>query len=427
MLRKLLLAAVMLLAPPVAAQDTFKPGLPITDTNPAPRKNMCWSGTAYVICPTAGTTPRPSGASADQVQGTSATGAAPVGNPDSIAGIDINGATRPIRTTVAGAPLLGSNGTLADGINLSVASGIDVAGTYRPLGAASMVFNGSGFFYSRDGNSASGTSGTGLLGVANLGWDGLAYRRFRTLVDGSQVVAEIDGGAVTVTPLTAAGVLFSVQTTGYAGVSYITNTGWSGSTIQFEGSNDSTTGTDGLWVTIGAQIIANATPGGSTQSAGAAFFLPAVTTWVRARVSAYTSGTIGGSAALRSLAPFSTNNTINNNKALWFTESNGTVSVATGTNLNGLSRDTGVAGSDYRYANWSCFANPTVSSTGALLVAQGSLDNSNWVTTQVVAAATAGQASTTQNGIFFRYNRCMFNNTGGGAATNVYLNGRYSE
>jgi hypothetical protein len=344
MLRKLLLAAVMLLAPPVAAQDTFKPGLPITDTNPAPRKSMCWSGTAYVICPTAGTTPRPTGASSDQVQGTAAQGAQATGNPNTTAGVDSTG----------------------------------------------------------------------------------AVKRFRTLPDGTQIIVDIDLTPVTVTPLASTGVLWSAATTGYAGVSYMTNTGWSGSTITFEGSNDSTDGTNGTWGGLTVQILGSATPTTQTQSPGAAFFIPAMTTYVRARVTAFSTGTVGGSAFLRSLAPMPVSNTINNNKSLWFTEANN-IAVAIGANQNGTTRDTGVAAADYRYANWSCFVNPSVSSAGALLVAQGSLDNTTWVTTQAVSAAVAGQASTTQNGIFFRYNRCMFNNTGGASATNIYMMGRYSE
>jgi hypothetical protein len=244
--------------------------------------------------------------------------------------------------------------------------------------------------------------------------------------NGAAVIWEADGAPITVTPVSAAGVLFSAQTNGYAGVSYVSNSGWSGSTIAFEGSNDSTDGTNGTWVSVGSQVVNTGIPVTQTQSPGTAFFIPALTSYVRARVSAFSSGPVGGAALLRSYSPFTQANTVNNNKSIWYTEANN-VAVAIGANQNGSSRDTGVAGSDYRYANWSCFANPTASSSGALLVAQGSLDNTTWVTTQSAPASTAGQASTTQNGIFFRYNRCMFNNTAGGAATNVYLMGRYSE
>jgi hypothetical protein len=397
-----------------APDGTDRPILATTDGR------LLTSGTA---------TARPTGAGADQVQGTDANGTAPTGNPQLVAGWDGTN-VRTIRTSANGSVAISGAAAVPDGTGMSAGAGIvDAAtGITRPLSANSMVYNGVGnFYYQRDANSASGTTGNGLLGVGSLGWDGTAYRRFRTLADGSQVVSDMDGGPVTVTPLTAVGVLFSVPTTGYAGVSYVTNTGWSGSTINFEGSNDSTDGTNGSWTGISVQIVGSSTPTTQTQSSGAAFFIPAYTTYVRARVSAYASGTIGGAAALRSFAPLTQSATINNNKSLWYTESSNAASVAIGANLNGSTRDTGVAAADYRYANWSCFANPAVSSTGALLVAQGSLDNITWVTTQVVSAATAGQASTTQNGIFFRYNRCMFNNTAGSAATTVFLMGRYSE
>lgn len=52
MLRQILLAAALLLAPAAAlAQDgVYRPGLPTTDTNPPPSKCVVWSGTAYVPC-----------------------------------------------------------------------------------------------------------------------------------------------------------------------------------------------------------------------------------------------------------------------------------------------------------------------------------------------------------------------------------------
>lgn len=84
-MRALKIFALLLLMPfsVAQAQTTFQPGAPVSDTNPAPRKNMCWTGSAYAVCAATGGT----GASASQVQGNVASGATDSGNPVKVGGV----------------------------------------------------------------------------------------------------------------------------------------------------------------------------------------------------------------------------------------------------------------------------------------------------------------------------------------------------
>jgi hypothetical protein len=50
MFRSLLMLAALALMPATAAAQTYRPGQPQTDTNPAPFKCLVWNGTAYVNC-----------------------------------------------------------------------------------------------------------------------------------------------------------------------------------------------------------------------------------------------------------------------------------------------------------------------------------------------------------------------------------------
>jgi hypothetical protein len=91
--RFLILLGALVLPAQAIAQDAFKPGLNITDTNPAPEKAMCWTGGAWAPCGVGNPMqvqgqPWPTGASANQIQGTGQSGNAPVGNPNFIAGWD---------------------------------------------------------------------------------------------------------------------------------------------------------------------------------------------------------------------------------------------------------------------------------------------------------------------------------------------------
>jgi hypothetical protein len=98
--------------------------------------------------------------------------------------------------------------------------------------------------------------------------------------------------AIAVTPLTAVGNLFSVDTTGYASVSYQSSTGWAGA-IAIEGSNDNVN-----WIGVFGVDTNNTGNIQSITAANRGFIIPTVTRYIRLRVSTYTSGTIGGSANL---------------------------------------------------------------------------------------------------------------------------------
>jgi len=362
MFRKMILAAALLCAPAAAAQDAFRPGAPPIDSNPPPHKVMCWTGVAYAACTPANPLPvmttQRGGADSNQVQGTTPTGSAPIGNP-----------------------LPG--GCLAT----------------SPAAAATVAI---------------GTTA-----------------RVRCLPDGTQIVVDIDGSPVSVTPVTAAGVIFSTPTTGYAGVSFQTGTASNGGTWNFQGSNDSTDGVNGNWVSINAQQL-NSSATSATQTPSAGFFIPAVMTYVRVNVTGTLTSAVGGIAVLRSLAPLPTviqNQTINNNKMIYWNEIvNGAVAVG-GTVQN--SRDTGVgSGGEYRYVQFTCQLNsgPTASSTLSLSL-QGSTDNTNWINYIAPIPVTAANTYIQQTiRMTFRYNRCrLFNDTGGTATTGTSLSTQFGE
>jgi hypothetical protein len=338
------------------------------------------------------------GAAATQTQGSSANGAAPTGNPNLVSGWD--GTTVRTLSTDSGGQVRVIGTVTAAGVTGNVASAATDSGNPVKIG---------------------GVASTGLPTAVTAGQRVNAW--FTT--NGAQVVSDADGAPVTVTPLAAVGTLFTTQTTGYAGVSFITTAGWSGSTIIFEGSNDSTTGTDGLWVPISAQIVASASPTSQTQSPSTSFFIPAYATWVRARVSTFSTGTVSGAARLRSYAPLTQTATVSNIKAIAYTEVSN-VALAASTSTTRTSRDVGASsGASVNYAHFSCFANPSVASTGAQLVMLGSNDNTNFTTVLSIPAASALPVSLEAR-MFFRYNACRFDN-GTVAQTNLYVSSQIGE
>lgn len=50
MLRPMILFVAAALCAPASAQDAYRPGLPPTDSNPAPQKTMCWDGARWRAC-----------------------------------------------------------------------------------------------------------------------------------------------------------------------------------------------------------------------------------------------------------------------------------------------------------------------------------------------------------------------------------------
>lgn len=174
-------------------------------------------------------TSRPTGTSAGQVQGTNPNGTTDIGNPVTVAGSDgtntrtlrtdadgrmqVEGGVasgnadsgRPVKTggyASGGIPGTVGNGqrvndwnaltgakvfspgsaTLGYGLSLTASPSLvqDANGSARPLGVIGMVTDGANGVFQRDANTASGTTGTGLLGVGNLGFDGTNWRAMRT-------------------------------------------------------------------------------------------------------------------------------------------------------------------------------------------------------------------------------------------------------
>jgi len=135
---------------------------------------------------TSGTaTARPTGTSADQVQGVDANGTPTTANPQLVAGSDGTN-TRTIRTDTTGQLLLGNN---------SLGNNDGEGATNRTRVRATLdVFDGTAYNRARDANTASGTTGTGLLGVGNLGFDGTNWRALLTAANGSMIVRGENGG-----------------------------------------------------------------------------------------------------------------------------------------------------------------------------------------------------------------------------------------
>jgi len=236
-----------------------------------------------------------------------------------------------------------------------------------------------------------------------------------------QTFRELDGEVVPVTPGSTSGaVLFSATTSGFAGISFQTGTAANGATWNFQGSNDSTDGTNGNWFAINAQQL-NGGAVANTQTASAGFFLPAGPLYVRVTVTGTITAATGGFAIKRSMAPFPvtlSNQTINNNKMLYWNElTNGSIAVG-GAVSN--ARDMGVgSGGEYRYPRMACFLSTgSVASATLTLTPAGSTDNVNWVPYAApIAATNANTVYPFETRIFFRYNRCRADNGLGGTAT----------
>jgi hypothetical protein len=129
-------------------------------------------------------------------------------------------------------------------------------------------------------------------------FNGTTYDRQRSgVLTGSALVQPIDGATGTGS-VSSAAVLFSLDTAGYAGVSVLATAMPAGNVVTFEGSNDNTN-----WTTVLAQSTGNSgyPPSATAMAIGVpAWFIPAVTRYIRARVSTYASGTISVAYALRS-------------------------------------------------------------------------------------------------------------------------------
>ena len=145
---------------------------------------------------------------------------------------------------------------------------------------------------------ADGQTETGIAAVGKMLFNGTTYDRQRSgVLIGSALMQPIDGTTGTGS-VSSAAVLFSLDTAGYAGVSVLATSMPASNLVTFEGSNDNTN-----WSVILAQSTGNSgyPPSATAMAIGVpAWFIPAVTRYIRARVSTYASGTISVAYALRS-------------------------------------------------------------------------------------------------------------------------------
>lgn len=217
---------------------------------------------------------------------------------------------------------------------------------------------------------------TGKLCVSGGGGGGAT-----TIGSSSWPVAQQDGSVPAGAPFSASatGVLFSVDTTGYQSIDNALSGTFVG-TVTYEASNDNTT-----WATIAGNLLGStgANPPATTDTGSVFRAFPASARYFRARVSAYTSGTITATPILRStpVAP---------------------QGVYVGGGSLGLTASTAVIGSTtLRAAGTNRSA--TVNTTAANLMAANSgrqgwkvkndCANAIWINLYTTATATAGSGN----------------------------------
>lgn len=162
-----------------------------------------------------------------------------------------------------------------------------------------------GYYMAEDAVHASGDKGLLSLAVSQANryatpTSGTAgdYEAAKTDPDGNVFVARSDGKPITVTPLAATGVLFSVDTLGWDSVAFQPTGTWVGS-IVFEGSDDNSN-----WVQTNVYNALGGTVSSQTNSTNNSLYsYVAQHRYFRGRASVYTSGTITGSAYLRTGPP----------------------------------------------------------------------------------------------------------------------------
>lgn len=160
-----------------------------------------------------------------------------------------------------------------------------------------------GYYKSEDAVHVSGDNG--MLGLAvrqattyATPTSGTAgdYEGVKTDPDGNVFVARSDGKPITVTPLTAPGVLFSIDTLGWDSVAYQLTGTWVGSVV-FEVSNDNVT-----WYAANVYTPLGGASS-STTNVNSAYSYVAQHRYFRARASVLSSGTLNGVALLRTGPP----------------------------------------------------------------------------------------------------------------------------
>jgi len=235
---------------------------------------------------------------------------------------DPTGASAPANAFYTG--LLGASGNLEG--SQSVRQTVDGATGNGIASQQPYVYNGTTFDRTRSANGASNTTGTGLLGVGNMIFDGTNWQRQTSttnignvgITDGTNTanVLKSDGTAAgqnaqlvapaykEVASLTAgalnADLVPSTDVSGYSTfVLQVVGT-WVG-TLTLQGSNDNTNFVSvyGTWISNTQPVAVMSTNGVMTGSCNFRYF--------RVRMTAYTSGTATGTLELKTV-PFTPTN-----------------------------------------------------------------------------------------------------------------------
>ena len=299
-----------------------------------------------------------------------------------------------LRLGVVGGAAMGAPVDTATTIGLLGAPTTNAASSAAPLGVLSYTWTGSALEYNRSATKAA-TDATcaGCLSDAPMG----RYDSSPTLLTNGQwapmflnpnhalVTAKQDLGAVTVTPLTATGTLFTADTNGYDYVS-VQLTGGVG-TVSFTGSNDNSNFNTLTCVPLaGGASVTSTTTAATYTCSGARYIKFAVTS--------YTSGTWSGTVynktgvpsqvstvALTGALPTGTNSIGNMLQQSGFAESN--------TNLGISATYTGATRTPLSWSNYfTCKA--YADQAGTLNLQESDDTGSTWQTVSTAAITAAG-------------------------------------
>jgi hypothetical protein len=275
--------------------------------------------------------------------------------------------------------LITASGTISDAVYAG-------SGDTSIIGALKGVYSRAnallGYYKTEDAVHTSGDNGIMALAVrqanpysATTSSAAGDYDALHTTPTGELFVAKSDGAPVTVTPLTATGVLFTVDTLGWDSVAFQTTGTWTASVV-FEASDDNTT----FYSTNVYGVLGGGTS--ATTNVNSAFSYTAQHRYFRARVSAYTSGTVGAVGYMRtgpSQAAFTSvlgtgSATIGSTiGASWFSDTSTPLSSAA--TFTGTTRDLGATATT---VPWAYFGSTFYSDVAGTAFVEFSNNNSTW-------------------------------------------------
>lgn len=258
------------------------------------------------------------------------------------------------------------------------------------------------------------------------------YDGLHTSPTGELFISRSDASPITVTSLTATGVLFTADTAGFDSVGFQTTGTWVGSLV-FEASDDNTN-----FVNINLQNAAGATASSQTNSTNNSIYsYPAQHRYFRARASVYTSGTITATALLRTGPPPSYSSvTLATMPALVSGTATigGTIQASTfadtstvltaGNTFTGSTRDLGATTTNIP---WSYFGASVWADQPGTVWVYGSNNSSTWIPQNGTAgtAVAAGNTVDVKVPIRFRYWYVKYTN-GATTQTNFNVNSSFT-